>query len=122
MSLLKTMFGVGTRNTSGIRRVSASEFSKYINGKSVQLIDVRTPLEFKGGHLKNARNIDFFQWGTFVQKINKYDKNKPIYLYCRSGNRSLRAAKRLLKLGFTEIYDLKGGYLNWNHSPLNSRI
>jgi rhodanese-related sulfurtransferase len=41
------------------------------------------------------------------------DKEIPIYLYCRSGGRSNKAARQLISLGFKEIYDLQGGYLGW---------
>jgi rhodanese-related sulfurtransferase len=45
--------------------------------------------------------------------FKKLNPSKPVYLYCRSGNRSGKAANLLAKMGFTEIYDLKGGYMSW---------
>jgi rhodanese-related sulfurtransferase len=45
--------------------------------------------------------------------FKKLDASKPVYLYCRSGNRSGKAAKILVTLGFNEIYDLRGGYTSW---------
>lgn len=86
--------------------------SKIIESK-VQLVDVRTSREYKAGTIEYASNIDYFDDENFYSKFGKLDKEKPVYIFCRSGNRSQKAAKKLVKLGFKEIYDLKGGYLNW---------
>lgn len=76
------------------------------------LIDVRTRKEFEAGNIPGANNIDFFD-DKFLEQMRQYDKEKPIYLYCRSGNRSSKAAKQLQELGFKKIYDIEGGFLNW---------
>ena len=78
----------------------------------IQLIDIRTPQEFAQGHIKNAVNINFYS-PDFMEKMNKLDKNKDLYLYCRSGNRTGTASKKLSSSGFKKIYDLKGGINNW---------
>lgn len=78
-----------------------------------QLIDVRTPEEFNEGHIENAVNIDFYS-DQFIDEINKsLDKNKTVFLYCKSGGRSGKAYTMLKENGFKEVYDLKGGYSNW---------
>ena len=77
------------------------------------LIDVRTFEEYESGHLDKAQNIDFLNEELFITEIEKFDKSQPIYIYCRSGNRSGKAATLMQKLGFQTIYDLEGGYLNW---------
>lgn len=87
-------------------------FKQQIAIDSVQLIDVRTATEFNSGHIKNAINIDYFT-KDFSQRMIQLNKEKPVYIYCRSGNRSSKAGNLLVELGFTEIYDLKGGYLRW---------
>ena len=81
----------------------------------MQLIDIRTPTEFSSGHIENAVNVDFFNQHNFKAAFTKLDKKKPLYIYCRSGNRSSRAAKQLAGLGFEKIYDLKGGYMKWRN-------
>ncbi|WP_316930389.1 rhodanese-like domain-containing protein [Formosa agariphila] len=63
--------------------------------------------------MKNAKNIDFFS-SNFTNEISKLDKNKAIYVYCRSGARSKQSSKKLSALGFTEIYDLKNGFMGYN--------
>ena len=101
-------------STKGIFEILDPEaYEKIIGKDNIQLVDVRTPREFKGGHLGSAINIDFFRTGQFRLEMEKLDKAKPVYLYCRSGQRSQKAAKKLLKWGFSEVYDLKGGILNW---------
>lgn len=88
-------------------------YKKAISSGKTQLVDVRTAREYKNGHIANAINIDLFRAGHFRTEIEKLDKQKPVYLYCQSGQRSRKAAQRLLKWGFTEVFDLKGGLLEW---------
>lgn len=88
-------------------------YSDAISGAKIQLVDVRTPREFDNGHIENAINIDFYDGGNFIKSFEKLDKDKPVYLYCRSGARSMKAANRLADVGFSKIYDLQGGYMAW---------
>ncbi len=92
---------------------------KDLNAKlgDIQLIDIRTPREFNGGYIKGAININFFD-RDFNDQMAKLNKDKELYIYCRSGNRTSKAAKRLKDQGFTKIYDLQGGILNWNRNKL----
>ena len=78
----------------------------------VQLIDVRTPAEFAEGHLKNAKNIDFYS-PDFDLQIEALDKSIPVILYCKSGRRSAKCALKLNAKDFTSIYDLDGGIQLW---------
>lgn len=94
-----------------ISLISVDELSKTDN--SIQLLDVRTPEEFDGGYIKNATNIDFFDTNFIAQVTSKLDTNKPIYLYCKVGGRSGKAATKLKEAGFIKVYDLKGGFDKW---------
>ena len=78
-----------------------------------QLIDVRTPEEVAEGAIPNASNIDFYS-DDFNTKISALDKKRPVFVYCKSGGRSGKTAKRLNKMGFNNVYDLKGGFSNWS--------
>jgi rhodanese-related sulfurtransferase len=93
--------------------VSVEEFKTMVVDKDVQLVDVRTQDEFNDGYIGNAINIDYFEEETFVQKFAQFNKEQPIYIYCKVGGRSQESAKKLLDLGFMEIIDLKGGYDAW---------
>ena len=79
---------------------------KFSNGEAY-LIDVRTPEEFQEGHLKYASNVNF-KSSEFKNIIGKLDKNKPVYLYCKKGNRSKKATDTLNTLGFTKAYNIGG--------------
>ncbi|MFK5959214.1 MAG: rhodanese-like domain-containing protein [Lutibacter sp.] len=79
------------------------------------IIDVRTPYEFKQGFIKGAVSINYFD-RKFLENFTSYDKNEPIFIYCKSGNRSSSASKKLAKAGFLKVYDMRGGILNWNRN------
>lgn len=92
--------------------VNAEKFkSLYESGKGV-LIDVRTPEEFNGGTIEGAVNLNYSD-GTFESSLDTLDKNQPIYVFCQAGGRSGKAKDILVKNGFTEVYNLIGGYGSW---------
>ena len=76
------------------------------------IIDIRTPEEFNEGHIENAVNIDFYS-ETFREDLDKLDKSKTYFIYCRSGNRSGRAMPVMKELGFQEVYNLSAGIKEW---------
>ncbi|WP_010650848.1 rhodanese-like domain-containing protein [Oceanobacillus massiliensis] len=78
--------------------------------RKAQLIDVREPQEFDRGHILGARNIPVSQ---MRQRLVEMRKDKPVYLYCQGGSRSARAAQLLHKKGYSDIYQLKGGFKKW---------
>lgn len=97
-----------------IHNIPPAAFADKINATpDPQILDVRTPAEFAGEHLDNAVNVN---WNSddFAEKAAKYDKSKPVFVYCKMGGRSEQAAEKLHEMGFTEIYDLQGGIMKWN--------
>ena len=70
--------------------------------EDVQLVDVRTPLEHDEIRIANSQNIDYMS-PTFDEDINKLDKNKPVILYCKSGGRSAKCAKKLKDAGLKTL-------------------
>ncbi|AFL80149.1 Rhodanese-related sulfurtransferase [Aequorivita sublithincola DSM 14238] len=95
-----------------IHLLSRQEYHDVTAKKDVQLVDVRTPEEFAEGHLDNAKNINVLET-DFITQAEKLNLDEPIYLYCRSGKRSAKAALILKDVGFKEIYDMNGGYIHW---------
>jgi len=75
-------------------------------------MDVRSPQEIKQGFIKTAVFANYFDT-NFPEKASKLlDKSKPVYLYCRSGNRSGKSAIILQAKGF-QVYNVLGGYHQW---------
>ena len=99
------------KKTTTIKKVDATGFKSEIEGKKVQLVDVRTPGEFNQGRIQNAVNINVYD-KEFVSKTNALDKSKPVYVYCRSGVRSMKAANSLKNRGFN-VVNLNGGIGGW---------
>jgi rhodanese-related sulfurtransferase len=93
--------------------VSYDIYKNKISTKNALVFDVRTTEEFNLGHIKGSINIDFYDEKLFVDFFEKINKTKPIYIYCRSGNRSKKSSEILKKIGFVKVYDLLGGYKNW---------
>ncbi|SFZ92772.1 Rhodanese-related sulfurtransferase [Flaviramulus basaltis] len=99
-------------SNKNLTNLSPEQFQTALKNNSVQLIDVRTPKEYDVNHIQNAVNVDFFS-DDFSKNINEFDKEQPIFIYCRSGRRSAKSAIEFQKAGFTKIYNLEGGFLNW---------
>ena len=93
--------------------VSYDIYKNKISTKDALVFDVRTTEEFNLGHIKGSINIDYYDEKLFVDFFEKINKTKPIYIYCRSGNRSKKSSEILKKIGFVKVYDLLGGYKNW---------
>lgn len=77
------------------------------------LLDVRTPAELEeNGSIEGARNLDYYA-EDFKAQIDALDRDMPVMLYCRSGGRSGEAAAMMKEMGFSQVYDLNGGYTAW---------
>ncbi|MGO3238584.1 MAG: rhodanese-like domain-containing protein [Psychroflexus halocasei] len=92
--------------------LSPQEFCDKMKSDDVQIIDVRTPKEYKNGHIKNSTLINFFD-DDFKEQLSKLPEDKEILVYCRSGNRSGKASEILENLGYKDVSDLRGGMLLW---------
>lgn len=111
--LASLLIGCNAQTSKAVKTIDCAAFEKFINAnKKLQLIDVRTTIEYSESHLQNANNININD-GNFEQEILKLDKTKPILVYCKAGGRSEKAANKLAELGFKEIYNLDGGILKW---------
>ena len=80
--------------------------------KSV-IIDVRTDDEFSTGYIGGAVNIDFYMGNEFMSEIDKLDKSKSYFIYCKSGARSGQTCELMKQKGFKKVYNLEGGILGW---------
>ena len=99
-----------------IKSISVEEAAQLIednnNNSDFVILDVRTPSEFESGALENAVNIDFYS-ETFEEEIAKLDRDTHYLIYCRSGGRSSRVLELVKSLGFSKVYEMRGGINNW---------
>jgi rhodanese-related sulfurtransferase len=107
----------GCSSSSSAVDLSVSEFSSKVAEAGIITLDVRTPGEFNEGHIEGAKLIDF-QSGNFESEIATLDKTKTYAVYCRSGSRSGQAVKIMSDAGFTNIYNLDGGVIDWANAGL----
>ena len=96
--------------------LSAEQFKKMMKKKDVVIIDVRTPEEYeKDGHIKGA-NLIPVQLFRYIYLPGLRDKK--VLVYCRSGNRSATASRILEQMGIKNVYNLKGGIIEWKSKKL----
>ena len=111
--VLVLTFSCKRKTPEQITIVDKAFLKEEVIGKPVQLIDVRTQEEYDSGHIDDALNFNIINNETFLEQIETLDKNEPVFLYCKMGGRSNRAAQLLKDQGFTKIYDYSGGYNDW---------
>lgn len=101
-----------------VETIPPQEFQQRLKADSTALLlDVRRPAEFAEGHLKGATLINWLDRESFEKEATKLDKQKTIYVYCRSGRRSSEAADYLEQQGY-KVVNMQGGYLGWTAAGL----
>ena len=97
-----------------IKNEDVAKVEELIKSGKYTVIDVRTKEEYDAGHIKGALNFDYYN-DDFEEKIEEAlkDKDKPYIVYCRTGMRSLYSAEILEELGYTNVTNMKGGFLAW---------
>lgn len=95
----------------GVQHISAAELEEWLKTeKNVQWLDVRTPQEFKSGHVRGFKNIPL---QALHAKASTLDPDKKTVIICRSGNRSNTACKMLKKKNFAQVINVKGGIIQY---------
>lgn len=97
---------------SNFQTVSKEVFAQEMKSENALLVDVRTPEEFQLGTIDNAINVDFYA-ENFQDQLKALPKDKKIMVFCRSGGRSGKTVEMMKSLGFTDVYELEGGYSQW---------
>ncbi len=77
------------------------------------ILDVRTPEEVEEGYIPGAIHIDFYSGHKFLEALERLDKTKHYYVYCRSGGRSGQACALMHQIGIVNVYNLEGGFMKW---------
>lgn len=78
--------------------------------EDLQIVDVRTQAEFDQGHIEGAISVDYYNRNFNQLFSDKVDTDKPVLIYCKSGNRSRAAVEIVESLGYSEIYEFTPGY------------
>ena len=102
---------------SAVREIGAFEATALINRRNAVLIDVRETKEFDGARIPNAVHLPQSQLSTRGHELKKLTA-RPVIAYCERGQRSRMAGGALAKLGFSEVYSLRGGLRAWSEAGL----
>ena len=117
--LLSGIFSLGYTVYAGLKYysltgegvISASKARDMLRKNEItHVIDVRTPIEYKEGHYKNAINIPISEISK--QRLSNINKNSTILIYCSTGNRARRATEKMREIGYNNIYYIKNSYKN----------
>ena len=101
-------------NAEKMINLSETEWVKlHDESEESVIIDVRTDDEFSTGYIEGAVNIDFYMGNKFISEIDKLDKSKSYFIYCKSGARSGQTCELMKQKGFKKVYNLEGGILGW---------
>ncbi len=102
---------------AGEQAISPRQFKALLDrhqgDPDVVLLDIRTPKEFKDGHIEKALLLDYYA-SDFVDRLKALDRDKTYLIYCRSGNRSAKSLAIFEKLGFHRAYHMDSGVVGWS--------
>jgi len=117
--MLKELLGSIFGGTAGaVKTATVTETAEAVKNGGVQFIDVRSEAEYGRGHASKAVNYPLDKLGGLASKL---DPDKPVYVICQSGMRSMRGAGLLLNSGFKEVYNVTGGTSAWMSARLDSQ-
>jgi rhodanese-related sulfurtransferase len=105
------------RRFSSVREVGALSATQLINRQNAVMLDLRDRKEYDGGHVPNALHIPLSELASRGGELSKFT-SRPLVAYCDRGNKSGSAGSALSKLGFAEVYTLRGGVRAWTEAGL----
>ncbi|MBT9543948.1 MAG: rhodanese-like domain-containing protein [Candidatus Sericytochromatia bacterium] len=102
-----------TSQAQGVfQTLTVAQSDPVLKTPGLVILDLRTPSEFQGGHLKQAQMLDFYA-SDFQSRLRALDKKSPYLIYCQSGVRSAKTLAMMQEAGFEKVYELAGGYRSW---------
>lgn len=115
VALIVTVF---KSSLSKVKNVNHQELTLMVNKQDAKVVDVRSKEEFKKGHIVDALNVTMSEIkNNQTTSLEKY-KTSPIILVCNAGMTSAQAAELLVKQGFENIHNLKGGMGDWRSANM----
>jgi rhodanese-related sulfurtransferase len=107
-------FSVKSNDQFTYKKLDVVDYRKMLmEADNRYLIDVRTQKEFDTDHINGATNFSLLAF-HFRKDVRNLDRTKPVFLYCQTCHRSPLAARKMKRMGFVKVYDLVGGYKEWN--------
>ncbi|HLR81269.1 MAG TPA: rhodanese-like domain-containing protein [Bacillota bacterium] len=94
----------------GVKQITTDQLQADLKHNNKQFIDVRTPGEYQHAHVPGFKNIPLHQ---LKQQLNHLYQDQEVIIICRSGSRSMRAARILKKNGYKHVTNVKGGMNTW---------
>ena len=104
---------INSKNKKLNRYISGKSWNKLISNKETLVVDVRKPFEYDVGTFKNSINPNIQNFRDFPKYLEKIDKAKPVAMFCTGGIRCEKASIFLKRKGFKNVFQLKGGILNY---------
>ncbi len=105
-----------TLKAQNFEKLSADDFERKMDSlETRQLVDVRSIEEYKKGHLQTARQLDF-KGSSFTELLDVLKKDRPVFVYSRTGSVSEKAAAKMIEVGFEKVYVLQGGITAWKNA------
>lgn len=105
-----------SRATRGYRDIEAADTPGKLNREDALLVDVRAREEYEKGHAINAINVPFADLEDRIDKLKQHEG--PVIVYCSNGLTGGKAGKLLVQHGLTDVYNLKGGLIEWDKAGL----
>lgn len=106
---------------SNYKNITTEEANSILEAENAIILDVRTKDETSNGYIPNATFIDYYA-DDFDNKVKLINKKKTVYVYCKSGGRSLKVVEKMSRLGFIDVYNLDGGFMRWKKASLPFNI
>ena len=106
---------------SNYKNITTDEANSILEAENAIILDVRTKDETSNGYIPNATFIDYYA-DDFDNKVKLINKKKTVYVYCKSGGRSLKVVEKMYRLGFIDVYNLDGGFMRWKKAGLPFNI
>ncbi len=110
------IFGFGG---PGVPVVNVQEAHDLHTKRAAYIVDVREPFEWDEAHVAGARHIPL---GEIEARLADIPQDKPVLVFCRSGNRSGKATEKLLAAGLKDVRNIEGGILAWNRAGLPLKV
>lgn len=100
-------------DSSAYHLISSEDAEDLIDKGGVTILDVRSPQEYGDGHLRESLNLRYDSFETLPAELEDLDRDAPVLAYCRTSNRARKTCAQLINNGFTNVYNMDKGILDW---------